>query len=478
MDKSLAWTRDLDFNKPCLLLVADKPLLTQGLKFHLARYHRIHSVLSPQLALQLLNQNSFCPDLLLLDLTAASDTVSMTDALKLVSTLYENNPASNIIALVDNPAQNILLQQTDGISIDFISGSASLEFIKSRIHYHLSDSITHSASITPYDNTELIGESPAMVQLKQLIHQFSSTDFPVLIEGESGTGKERVAQALHQQGRRSTESFIAINCAALGDNLLESQLFGHVRGAFTGASRSHKGFFEVADRGTLFLDEISELSLPVQARLLRVLESGEFYPIGHTRCLYSRARIISASNKSLKDEVARGTFRSDLFHRLNILNITIPPLRHRGNDRNLLLNHFLYTLTDLQAVSFEQSAMQLWNQYAFPGNVRELINIIIRLCTRYPGHTIGRDQLRNEFQTRDSIYHQSSSIFDSSLIQQKIAQGDFNLRQSLEQLEQLVIQQTLDISRGNLSHAARLLHINRSTLYSRIHNRTHYHDSI
>ena len=322
-------------------------------------------------------------------------------------------------------------------------------------------------------SSSIIGDSASVCALREQIKQFAEPLFPVLIEGESGTGKELVATALHQQSSRADRPYRAINCAAIAPELLESQLFGHSKGAFTGASKSHRGFFEDAEDGSLFLDEIGEMAVDLQAKLLRVLESGEFYRIGETRCIKSRARIIAATNKTLQKEVAKGHFRSDLFYRLSILKIQMPALRERADDSLLLLNYFLnFYAGSMKPIKLSKDATHAWKSYEFPGNIRELRNIVIRLCTKYPGQIIDSNLLQLEFEqphfANNADTNLQQNLFSSQQIQAQIASGEFNLNEKLNELETFVIQQAMQLYNGNLSKVAKALQINRTTLYSRM----------
>ena len=232
-----------------------------------------------------------------------------------------------------------------------------------------------------------------------------------------------------------------------------------------------KVFFEEAGKGTLFLDEIGEMAYDLQAKLLRVLESGEFHRIGETRSIQSLARIVAATNKSLQAEVANGNFRSDLFHRLSILKIQMPPVRERENDSLLLLEHFLqFYANSIKPIKFDETATLTWKAYDFPGNVRELRNIVIRLCTKFPGQLINSAQLEEELEQQITSASESTekNMFSSQLIQQQIASGEFNLNLKLKELEEFVIQQAMHLYNGNLSKVAKALQINRTTLYSRM----------
>ncbi|MCA9129055.1 MAG: sigma-54-dependent Fis family transcriptional regulator, partial [Planctomycetales bacterium] len=239
--------------------------------------------------------------------------------------------------------------------------------------------------------TELVGKSSQMQTVVKLIERVAPTDKPVLIMGESGTGKEVVAKAIQQASRLANMPFVTINCAALPEQLVESELFGHQKGAFTGATSEKPGLFEVADGGTLFIDELGELPLALQPKLLRVLEDGSLRRIGSHKERRVRVRIIAATNRNLADDVKEGKFREDLYYRVNVLPIPLPPLRERGGDVDLLIDHFLEPNWII-----EPQARQLMNGYAWPGNVRELINVIQRATILADGCEITPDDLPRE----------------------------------------------------------------------------------
>jgi two-component system response regulator PilR (NtrC family) len=227
----------------------------------------------------------------------------------------------------------------------------------------------------------IIGNDPRMMRIYEMIRQVAPTKSSVLISGESGTGKELIARALHQQSDRRNKPFVVINCAGIPESLMESELFGHMKGSFTGATRDKKGLFEIADRGTVFLDEIGELGFQLQVKLLRVIQEREFKAVGGTESIAVDMRIISATNKNLEDEVIAGRFREDLFYRLNVIEIKVPPLRQRRSDLRLLAQHFLekYSIEMGKEISKISSyAVDLLDRYDFPGNVRELENLMER----------------------------------------------------------------------------------------------------
>jgi transcriptional regulator with PAS, ATPase and Fis domain len=307
----------------------------------------------------------------------------------------------------------------------------------------------------------IVGSSPRMQRIYTLIARIAPTDSSILITGESGTGKELVARSIHLQSRRADRPFLAVNCGALPENLLESELFGHVRGAFTGAWTDKKGLFELADRGTLFLDEVGEMSLASQVKLLRAVQDHEIRRVGGAAALKVDVRIVAATNRDLRKAIAEGTFREDLYYRLNVFQIDLPPLRERGEDIALLAHYFL----DIYArrmgkpvTGFEPRALYQVTHYAYPGNVRELENVIQRAVALAEGDLVRVEDLPRAL--RD---------LSMPLIGAPAPPGDaLPEGLTLEELEQRYIRQTLDRLGGNASKAARALGISRSTLWRKM----------
>ena len=309
-----------------------------------------------------------------------------------------------------------------------------------------------------------------MEKLRSQIAQFAPSPFPVLIEGESGSGKELVAASLHRLSNRSSRPYFALNCAALAPTLIEATLFGYAKGAFTGAGSAKSGYFEDAQDGSLFLDEIGELPLEMQAKLLRVLENGEFQRLGETQRRVSRARVITATNRDLRQSVKQGAFRADLYHRLSVLSLQVAPLRELEGDKLLLLEHFrgLYARqSGVPPFTLEPAAEARWLRYAFPGNVRELRNIAIRLTTKYGGQRVSLADLEAELDLGAAAHGGAGDIADEALRQLQRA-GSFSLDDTLRAWERSYIEAALRLTRGNVSQAAKLLGINRTTLYSRM----------
>ncbi|HYR97180.1 MAG TPA: sigma-54 dependent transcriptional regulator [Candidatus Binatus sp.] len=280
---------------------------------------------------------------------------------------------------------------------------------------------------------EIVGESPAIREVLTLVERVAPSRTTVLIEGETGTGKELVARAIHAAGPRRDHLFVAVNCAALSEGVLESELFGHRRGAFTGAVDDHKGLFTVADGGTLFLDEVSETSSALQAKLLRVLQEGEIRPVGETRARAVDVRVIVATNRRLEDEVKAGRFREDLFYRLGVFPIRVPPLRERVEDIPALARHLLRRLAaqvKKPVVEASEESLALLARYAFPGNVRELANELERaLLLAAPGAPVTEDLLSDRLQegTTDgaprSLLQHRTDVFEREQIETALARA-------------------------------------------------------
>jgi two-component system response regulator HydG len=304
----------------------------------------------------------------------------------------------------------------------------------------------------------VIGNSPAMHAVVAKLRQIAPTSATVLISGESGTGKELVAKALHNNSPRRYKPFVPLNCAALSENILESELFGHIRGAFTGADRERKGWFEHANGGTLFLDEVGDIPLATQVKLLRALESGEIVRVGTNEPIKVNVRLISATNRDLNEAIAAGTFRQDLYHRLKVITVKLPPLRQRRDDIPLLLDFFLKDLTAAhgkEIKSVTPAARKALMAYAWPGNVRELRNAVESMVVIDSDSLLDVDDLTEDVAS--SISGIPSAAGTSSLV-----------GQSIEEIEKYYIAETLKQTGGNREEAARLLGIGERTLYRKI----------
>lgn len=304
---------------------------------------------------------------------------------------------------------------------------------------------------------KLIGQAPNFESMLRSARMVAATDVTVLIIGETGTGKEVLAHALQQHSPRASKPFITINCAALPEALVESELFGHKKGSFTGATGTQVGRLQAADGGTVFMDEVDSLPLPLQAKLLRFLETGEIQPVGETATQNVDVRIIAATNANLQDRIADGEFRRDLYYRLNVVPLDIPPLRERIGDVQVLLQHFISQFTrehGLPKVSISKSALNRLVGYAWPGNVRELRNVCERLCILLAGRTIEENNLPPEIVSRAPAQRPEIELPERGI--------------NLEQVEIDLIRQALQRTNGNRSRSAKLLGISRDTLLYRM----------
>ncbi len=309
----------------------------------------------------------------------------------------------------------------------------------------------------------IIGRSPPMVRLLERIETIAESDAPVLITGESGTGKELVARSLHEAGQRNSGPFVAVNCAAFPESLLEAELFGHERGAFTGAVRKREGRFKAADKGTLFLDEIAEIPLPAQAKLLRVLQEGTFEPLGTNEPVRVDVRIISATHRNLKRYIAEGRFREDLYYRLNVLDIPIPPLRERRGDLPILVQHFLerFTAPGKQPPDIGPRAWAALSEYPFPGNVRELQHAVEHAVVLARGNEVGLEQLPADIRGMANSAPSSpgAAAATESIRPLNIAAKEF---------EREYLLRALGAASGKKARAADLLGISRKNLWEKL----------
>ena len=311
---------------------------------------------------------------------------------------------------------------------------------------------------------DLVGDSPAMRVVREMIARVAPTDARILIGGESGTGKELVAGAIHAQSPRKDKPFVRVNCAAIPRDLVESEMFGHERGAFTGATDRRIGRFELAHTGTLLLDEVGELSAEAQAKLLRAIEAREIERVGGGRSIKVDVRVIAATNRDLAREVREGRFREDLFFRLNVIPMSIPPLRERPMDIPSLVSHFaaMYRKRSGQAQpTWTQEAVDAFTRYRWPGNVRELANIVERLSILFAGQAIGADEVASVLPAGEHTGTKPTALPAAERL-------DVALSEALDEYERLLIQRALSAANGVVAEAARRLQTDRPNLYRRM----------
>lgn len=458
--------------RPSLLIVDDDPLIREGLSIAFEDDFEVFQAESRIAAITLLRNLSAPPVLALIDLGLPPLPHRPDEGFQLIAELLAHSAKIKIFTLSGQDDKSNARHARALGAIDFISKPCPPKDIKQRLLQALELEQQGTQQAERHDDLlGIVGQSAAIQALRNQIVMYAAMPFPVLIEGESGCGKELIASALQRLSTSSNAPFKVLNCAAISPNLLEATLFGHSKGAYTGANTAQPGYFEDVGEGTLFLDEIGELPLELQANLLRVLENGEFQRVGETITRKSKARIIAATNRNLRTEVKVGSFRSDLYHRLNVFSITAPPLRDLGSDKLLLLNHFraLYA-EQIKHPPFElhPETITLWEQYSFPGNIRELRNIVIRLTAKYPGMTVSATQLLDEFDSTALDQPIGTSTSNLAVVREKLLSGQFDLNLELRTQESLYIDIALELSSNNISEAAKLLGINRTTLYSRM----------
>ena len=453
-------------SKPGLLVVDDDPLITDTLAFALQADYAVHACDSRQQAIELLRQLRDAPPLALVDLGLPPAPHTPDEGFQLIADLLAHSPSMKIF---------VLSGQNDAANARHARALGAWEFVaKPSDPALLRRLLARALELPAAEAPELVGASPVLAKLKQQIAQFAGSPYPVLIEGESGSGKELVARNLHRLSPRSGRPYLTLNCAAISPTLVEPTLFGYVKGAFTGAASNKAGYFEDAQDGTLLLDEIGELPLELQAKLLRVLENGEYQRVGETQRRVSRCRVIAATNRDLRRDVKQGAFRADLYHRLSVFSLNVPPLREMEGDKLQLLEHFrrFYAAqSGMQPFELDDDATARWARYDFPGNVRELRNVVIRLSTKYSGQRVSVAELEPELDL-EALYP-GSAVEGGAIVEQAVRQlersGAFNLDETLRAWERGYIEAALRLTRGNVSQAAKLLGVNRTTLYSRMH---------
>jgi DNA-binding NtrC family response regulator len=456
--------------KPALLLVDDDVLITDTLAFALGADFEVLACESRAHAIDLLRQLAAPPPLALVDLGLPPRPHTPDEGFLLIADLLAHSPGMRIFVLTgQSDAAHARHARALG-AVEFIAKPCNPASLKAMLSRALE--VGGEDDLEPAQPAErLLGGSEAIARLRNQIAQSADSPFSVLIEGESGSGKERVALALHRSSQRAARPYLALNCAAIAPTLVEPTLFGYVKGAFTGATSNKSGYFEDAQDGTLFLDEIGELPFEMQAKLLRVLENGEYQRVGETQRRVARARVVAATNRDLRQETRQGRFRTDLYHRLSVLTLAVPPLRDMGRDRLLLLEHYreqFAAQAGAAPFTLDAQAERAWLEYRFPGNVRELRNIVIRLTTKHAGRRLTPAELEPEFDLQPAVAATPPTPDLQAEAQRELERGGFQLDATLKAWERAYVDAALKLTRGNVSQAAKLLGVNRTTLYSRM----------
>jgi DNA-binding NtrC family response regulator len=398
------------------------------------------------------------PDLLLSDIRMKT----RLDGLSLLEIARREYPSIPVVLMTAFGSIETAVRAVKQGAFDYISKPFNIDELVAIVKRALANG-TGKQLTSAQDDEErgsgLIGRTPSMLEIYKLIARVSDSRAAVLVTGESGTGKELVARAIHNHGPRVAAPFVAVNCGALTETLLESELFGHVKGSFTGAISNKRGIFEQAGQGTVFLDEISETSGGLQVKLLRVLQEREVVPVGGTEAIRVGARVIAASNSDLEKLAVSGSFRQDLLYRLNVIQLHLPPLRERREDVPLLVAHFLrkHVPESRSPMSFNEKAMRCLTSYFWPGNVRELENVIERAITLSQGDVITTDDLPPRIRIEQSHDTPPLSADDLAEI--------FAGLPSLDDIERRYIIHVLEATGSNRKRTAEILGINRKTLY-------------
>jgi two-component system nitrogen regulation response regulator NtrX len=402
------------------------------------------------------------PDLVLLDIWMPG-----LDGLETLEKLKALFPTLTVIMISGHGTIETAVRSTKLGAFDFIEKPLSLDKVLITVsnalrmkELHVENEELKRAAGNEY---ELIGTSPLICELREQIMRVAPTTASVLITGENGTGKELVARSLHYYSQRANKPFIAINCAAIPEELIESELFGHEKGAFSGALTQKKGRFDLADGGTLFLDEIGDMSLRTQAKILRILQERCFERVGGTRLVPVDVRIIAATNKTLQDEIKAGRFREDLYYRLNVIPFRVPALRERAGDIDLLVTHFVrqfFRHEGREPKIFLKETVERLSRYDWPGNVRELKNIVERILIMTPGRMIAPEDIPGLSGER-ARSAESETRLDNSAI-------PGTLREAREGFERDFITQKLEENDWNISRTAEIIELERSNLHRKI----------
>ena len=445
---------------PTILVVDDEPSIVQSLSGLLSdEGFEVTSAANGYEALQHIENEA--PDLILLDIWMPG-----IDGIETLKEIKKNNPQIQVIMITGHGTIETAVQATKEGAFDFIEKPLSIDkvivAINNALNFRRLEEENRYLRKKTIEKHSITGNSAPVKTLRELIAKVAASDSWVLIKGENGTGKELVARTIHNLSSRAAEQLIDVNCAAIPEELIESELFGHEKGAFTGANSKKIGKFELADKGTIFLDEIGDMSFKTQAKMLRVLQEKQLQRVGGSRTLRVDVRVIAATNKDLEAEISLGTFREDLYYRLNVVPVEVPPLRERIEDLPMLLEFFLLEAAQKTRSTEKQirpEAMELLCQYNWPGNVRELKNLAERLVIMVPGSVITADHLPKPYNPRRS--QQSAQHLEALL--------DIDQLKAAKQVfEKHFIQHKLDEHNHNVSRTAKAIGVERSYLHRKL----------
>ena len=444
---------------PSILIVDDEPSIVQSLKGLLSdEGFEVMTAPNGYEALKTIERES--PDLVLLDIWMPG-----IDGIETLKEIKSNNPFIQVIVITGHGNVETAVKATKLGAFDLIEKPLSIDKIivgiNNALNFRRLEEENRYLRRKTLAKNSIDGNSPNILQLKQNIASVAPTDTWVLITGENGTGKELVARTIYQLGNRAEKPFVDVNCAAIPEELIESELFGHEKGAFTGATTKKRGKFEIANEGTLFLDEIGDMSLKTQAKILRVLQEQQFQRVGGSRVLKVDVRVIAATNKDLSVEIEAGRFREDLYYRLNVLPIEVPSLRERKDDIPILVDHFLNDCAlqnRTRCKTIDEDALDVLKNYAWPGNVRELKNLIERLVILVPGDQITKDDIPPSYR----IAKPWPSLMEESYLMT----NDF--KDAKKVFEETFLREKLRENNGNVSQTARQIGVGRSYLHKKL----------
>ena len=404
---------------------------------------------------------AFSPDIIVADLRLPK--LSGADLLRQVK---ERLPATEVVIMTGHGSIESAVEAMKLGAYDYIQKPFRVEELRmllrrmeEKIRLVQENRVLRERVETDQELDGIIGDSAKIREILRMISRLKDTWTPVLICGESGTGKELVARAIHYRGTFAKRPLVAVDCGALVPTLMESDLFGYAKGAFTGAAKSKVGLFQAADGGTIFLDEIGELPLELQAKLLRVLQEKEVRPVGSNESVRVQVRVVAATNRDLESAIQEGTFRKDLFFRLNVVSITLPPLRERRSDIPMLAQYFLDRMAEGENIKFTSAAMKLLMRYDWPGNVRELENCLCRAVT------LGDRKVIDESDLSPALLHGSEAAPPESAAPEV---DDAASTMALDELERMTIQRVFEKVGGDKTKAGELLGISRATLYRKL----------
>jgi len=446
-----------------ILVIDDDPSIRNMLAIVLKKSgFQVTCTESGKTSLEKLKKESF--DLIISDIKMPD-----IDGIELLKKIKTISPEIPVIMITAFASANDAVEAMKLGAEDYVTKPFSLDELKiiiDRAIYKTNmekENIQLKSRLTDKEKFEnIVGKNQKMLDIFEMVDTISQTDSSVLINGESGTGKELIAQAIHNKGERSGCKFVSINCGALPENLLESELFGHTKGAFTDAYKDKQGLFEAAHKGTLFLDEISEMSQKMQVKLLRALQEQKIRRVGGNEELEIDVRIISATNKDLTEKMKTSEFRSDLFYRLNVISINLPPLRERRDDIPLLVNYFLKIFNekfnrDIEGV--EKDVLELFNSYPWPGNIRELENVVERAVALEKGKFITFKSLSSEL-----VYNISAKNPPAVDIDALLQEGHFDFQEHIDEISRRLVIRAFQLSNSNMKKTAEMLKLNYRSL--------------